>query len=94
MSVAYQGLDYSGTDLDPLITAWISKALSAPSSPYVEQRQLAEAMLDRYGGVPSESQWNTDPIISRLAPDRTRAIHDHVLDLTAEARANRQTAGR
>lgn len=94
MTVSYQGLDLADADLDPLITQWLSKVLSAPSAAYVEQRQWAEAMLDRYHGTPTESQWNTDPIVTRLPPERALAMHDRVMKLAVDAWSKRKAAGK
>jgi hypothetical protein len=44
----------------------------------------AEALVDKYGGVPSEAQWRSDPIVSRLKPSETDPVHDEMIRLTAE----------
>lgn len=90
--VVYQGYDIASPDLNLLISEWASKVLSAPSAPYVEHRQLAEAMIDRYGAIPTESQWNADAIVTRLPPERALAMHDHVMKLAADAWAKRKAA--
>ncbi|HLI86674.1 MAG TPA: hypothetical protein VKV17_22405 [Bryobacteraceae bacterium] len=52
----------------------------------------AEAMVGKYGGVPSEAQWRGDPIVSRLRPDQADSLHDDMIRRTveiAEKRAKR-----
>jgi hypothetical protein len=44
----------------------------------------AEAMVDKYGGVPSEAQWRSDPIVSRLKPSETDPVHDEMIRRTVE----------
>jgi hypothetical protein len=41
-------------------------------------------MVARFGGVPSEAQWNSDPIVSRLKLTRPEAWHDDIIRLAAE----------
>ncbi|HEX3877088.1 MAG TPA: hypothetical protein VHW24_08890 [Bryobacteraceae bacterium] len=93
-TVVYQGYDLADPDAIPLISDWASKVLSAPSAQYVEQRQWAEAMLDRYRAVPTEGQWNTDPIVTRLSSERALAMHDHVMKLATEGWSKRNLPGK
>jgi hypothetical protein len=39
----------------------------------------AEAMLDKYAGVPSEAQWRSDPLVSRLKPAQASSVYDEVI---------------
>lgn len=39
----------------------------APSPVETMERAWADAMLDHHGGVPSEAQWISDPLASRLS---------------------------
>lgn len=48
------------------------------------QTLWAEAMVDKYGGVPTEAQWRADPIVSRLKPSETEPVHDEMIRRTAE----------
>jgi hypothetical protein len=51
-----------------------------------EARTLwAEAMVDKYGGVPTEAQWRSDPIVSHLKPSETDPVHDDMIRRTSEA---------
>jgi hypothetical protein len=62
MNVAYQGLAIGREPISGRIVAWAEGALASDQM----QRAWAEAMLDRYGRVPDESDWVSDPIASHL----------------------------
>lgn len=84
MSLAYEALGLGDRDLDPLIVSWASSALASPEAEWAAVRPLAEAMLNRYAAVPTDAQWMSDPIVSRLPAERARPIHDKVLTLASE----------
>jgi len=44
----------------------------------------AEAMVNKYGGVPSEAQWRSDPIVSRLKPAHADSVHDSMIRMASE----------
>ena len=44
----------------------------------------AEAMVDKYGGVPSEAQWRNDPIVSRLQSAHADSVHDSMIRMASE----------
>jgi hypothetical protein len=44
----------------------------------------AEAMVARYGGVPTEDEWRSDPIASRLKPSLAASLHDEIIRRTSE----------
>jgi hypothetical protein len=49
----------------------------------------AEAMVDHYGGMPTEPQWTADPIGARFPRELSQSLHSEVLRLaqkTAESR--------
>jgi hypothetical protein len=48
------------------------------------RRLWAEALVDRYGGVPSEAQWQGDPIVSRLTPAMAQSFHDDMIRRTSD----------
>jgi hypothetical protein len=56
--------------------------------PHFRQR-LAEAMLDRYGKVPGDSEWATDPIASRLKDRASTELRQSVVRLAVEAQNKR-----
>jgi hypothetical protein len=39
----------------------------------------AEAMVEKYGGVPTESEWRRDPLVGFLDPAQAAAFHDPVI---------------
>jgi hypothetical protein len=86
MSVAYEALGLADPDLDPLIVNWASSALASPEAEWAAVRPLAQAMLIRYAAVPTDAQWMSDPIVSRLPAERARAVHDKVLTLAETLR--------
>ncbi len=54
------------------------------------RRWWAEAMLERYHGVPTEEQWQRDPIAARLKPLQANSLHDEMLRRTSELVERRQ----
>ena len=64
----------------------------SPEPEHVVQsiRQLwAEALVERYGGVPSEAQWQGDPIASRLPSPMAQSLHDAMVRRTSEVMQKR-----
>jgi len=57
--------------------------------PHFRQR-LAEAMLDRYGKVPSETEWATNPIASRLKDRASPELRQTVVRFAADAQSKRE----
>ena len=50
-----------------------------------EARTLwAEAMVEKYSGVPSEAQWRSDALVSRLKPTQADSVHDSMIRLASE----------
>jgi hypothetical protein len=65
--------------------------------PESEMRQVrrwwAEAMVEKYGRVPTEMEWATDPLVSRLKPYRAAALHDEIMRVASgvvQRRSNRE----
>ena len=50
----------------------------------------AEAMLDRYGKVPGDSEWAADPIVSRLNDRASSEVRQSLIRFAAEAQSKRQ----
>lgn len=42
-------------------------------------------MLEKYGGPPTEVNWASDPIASRLTPARAESLRYEILRLAVEA---------
>ena len=53
------------------------------------RRQRAEAMVNRYGGVPTPDQWTGDPIVSRLKAQTAGFLYHDVHRFAAEAAQKR-----
>jgi hypothetical protein len=86
-AVAYQGLELSDPLLTQHIGAWVEAQL-ASRSPIALGRvkdMWAEAMVVRYSGVPTESQWMTDPIVTKLKTPTAGTIHNDMIRKSAEA---------
>jgi hypothetical protein len=49
------------------------------------RRMWAEAMVGKYGRVPTARDWADDPIASRLDTVHAQALHDHMMGAAAEA---------
>ena len=84
-SLVYRALSNPDTAVQEAVTEWINGIVGFPHF----QRRLAEAMLDRYGNVPTESDWAQDPIATRLRPEKATGLKDRVLALTLEIQQNR-----
>ena len=92
--LAYRGFDIGDPAVDKRIAAWAEKLLGEEmdrfsAAPYEnargQRRIWAEALMERYGGVPTEAQWKADPLVSRLKPGLAVALHDSVIRYTREA---------
>jgi hypothetical protein len=82
--VAYQALELGDETVARYATAWAEAALLSNRM----QRTWAEAMLDRYGKVPGDSEWATDPIASRLKDRASPELRQSVVRFAAEAHKN------
>jgi hypothetical protein len=83
--VAYQALELGDGSVAGYTAAWAESALASDRM----QRVWAEAMLDRYGKVPGETEWATDPIASQLKNRASPEFHQSVLRFAAEAQRKR-----
>jgi hypothetical protein len=89
--VAYQGFEIGDPEVDKRVVAWAEMIFALKGqADYREKRQWwAEAMVEKYDGVPSGSQWATDPIVSRLDPAKYAPLHDEMARFTIEAARKR-----
>ena len=59
------------------------KVLRWDPIPEARVRQIrdwwAEAMIGRYGGLPTEDEWRRDPIVSRLRPSQADLLHNDMI---------------
>ena len=84
--VAYQALELGDETVARYATAWAEAALLSNRM----QRTWAEAMLDRYGKVPGDSEWATDPIASRLKDRASPELRQSVVRFATEAQSKRE----
>ena len=89
--VAYRGLELGDSDVDNKIMAWVEERLAQPTLniPKDWKHQWAQAMSERYGGIPPPTQWSGDPIVSRLKPGISQSLHNEVVRFATEASENR-----
>jgi hypothetical protein len=84
--LAYYSLNRATEEMKRAVTKWIDHSLteqdgSAASGLIVDQHlvQLAEAVLARYAGNPTESTLTADPIASRLIGKSANKLRDQLL---------------
>ena len=79
--VAYHALEIGEPLVEKRIYAWVQARFSEKAEDRIRdlRKFWAEAMVDRYNGVPTESQWATDPFVSRLNPSDEPAVHKDML---------------
>jgi hypothetical protein len=80
-TLAYAGLEIDSAPLRRRIIAWAESEL--PGKTDSRKRHLkewwAEAMLSRHGRrLPTEQEWNDDPLASRIFPPLAKLMHDDV----------------
>jgi hypothetical protein len=90
-TVAYQGLELGNPALEKRVLKWIEDEFHPPDTPrpMFYTKWWAEAMVERYGAVPTESQWYLDPIASRIKRPVADSVHDEVLRLAITANEKR-----
>lgn len=55
------------------------------------RQSWAEALVDEYSGVLTDTQWRSDPIASRLTPSRAESLHNDMIRRTSEIIEKRTT---
>jgi hypothetical protein len=85
-TVAYGGLEQGDEAVARQVMAWTETALVSNR----RQRAWAEAMVMRYGKVPDESVWTTDPIASRLKNGASPELRQSMLRFATEAQKKRE----
>jgi hypothetical protein len=100
-AVAYGGLGIGDPAVDSRVAAWVQVYLSdeipvgtargvvvQPMEEFDKKRfrgWWADAMVEKYGAVPTESQWAVDPVVSILGIMRSKILHDDVMRAASEA---------
>jgi hypothetical protein len=96
-TVAYRGFDLGDPAIDKRLIEWASEHLGNDvrklSNPIYDnvpgaRHEWAEALVERYGAAPSQTQWMKDPIASRLKPELS-VLEYHVRQLAGEEAAKR-----
>ena len=85
-TVAYRGLELGNEAVSRHTVAWVASALASDRM----RRTWAEAMLDRYGKVPGDPEWATDPIASRLKDRASPELRQSVGRFAAEVQRKRE----
>jgi hypothetical protein len=85
-TLAYRAIAKPGAVVQDTVIQWVNSMIGFP---HFRQR-LAEAMLDKYGRVPDESVWATDPIASRLKDRASPELRQSVVRLATEAQSKRE----
>jgi hypothetical protein len=85
-TVAYRGLELGNEAVSRHTVAWVASAVASDRM----RRNWAEAMLDRYGKVPGDSEWATDPIVSRLEDRASPELRQSVGRFAAEVQRKRE----
>ena len=98
-SLAYQGLEMDDPALTRRIVAAMADVLEKErpniGNPVFEgilidaRHQWAEAMVERYCGVPTANEWATDPLASRLDEKLVSAFYPDVYRYAVDAAARR-----
>jgi hypothetical protein len=97
--LVYEGLELGDPAVESRIATWVraqfadkgppptGPGMAAGAEAVILQRngRLAEAMVERYAGMPTEVQWGADPIVSRLEPVRALILHDDVMRAASDA---------
>jgi hypothetical protein len=85
-TVAYRGLEIGDEVVSRHVASWAASVVSTNRM----QRAWAEAMLDRYGRVPDETEWTRDPIASRLKDRVAPDLRQSVIRFGMETQSKRQ----
>jgi hypothetical protein len=85
-TLAYRGLQMGDETVARCTTTWAESVLTSNRM----QRAWAEAMLDRYGRVPGDSEWATDPIVFRLNDRASPELRQSVMRFATDAQTKRK----
>lgn len=90
-TVAYHGFELHDRAVDLRIVTWIESQLSSPEPSTVDdaKRRWSEALVDKYGGAPTEAQWASDPIILGLKPSLAESLHNEMMRMAVDVLAKR-----
>jgi hypothetical protein len=85
--LAYRGFEIGDPAVDQKIMTWVEEKLADKDQYEIVRvkRFWAEAMLDKYKGVPVSSEWASDPIVSRLKSPQAASLRNEMIRFTSEA---------
>lgn len=84
--LAYRAIEMSDSRITALTMKWVEASMDSAR----RQSQWAEAMLDKHGRIPTESDWANDPIASRLTAEGAAGVKARVLGAASEAQHLRE----
>jgi hypothetical protein len=84
-TVAYRAFDLGDEGVSQSVASWCDSSLKTDRM----KRLWAEAMVDKYGKVPEETEWSNDPIASRLSGGERERLRESVIRFASEVRAKR-----
>jgi hypothetical protein len=87
-ALAYHGLDLGNAAMTHRIIEWVEPVLADANRRAAAlsfKQWWADAMVGRYGGSPTDLQWASDPIASRLKPQLAESLHNDMIRLTVGA---------
>ena len=85
-TVAYRAFDIGDEGIARSVASWCDSALATDRM----KRLWAQAIVDRYGKVPSETEWISDPLASRLAKGERERVQGRVNRFASEERDKRR----
>lgn len=84
-TVIYRALRIGDDEVSKYVTLWCESALATDRM----KNLWAQAMLDRYGNIPSPEEWQRDPLASRLKPEQRTKLQESVTRFGSESRGKR-----
>lgn len=83
--VAYSGFEFGDKAISRRIVEWSERVLASNRM----RRLWGEAVIGKYGRVPSKAEWASDPLASRLSQSDADSLRSVVLRFAEEARSKR-----
>jgi len=92
-TLAYQGFELGDPAIDkrilPVMEEVLEEELPKVGKAIYDdvqgpRREWAEALVDKYGGTPTEAEWASDPLASRVRPATSEGLHDQVLHFAVD----------
>jgi len=83
----YWAFDLGDPAIDTRVAAWEESLLdhSEFDTPGTARRRWAEALVERYSGMQTESEWSSDPIVSRMKPAIAESLRKDMFRMGLDA---------